>query len=305
MMNHRALTNIKKSGLAALFLCVLGGCQSRPDDGVSGSFSLGGFLQTPYEKLEQFAAENGGEVFTAAGTPFKLTSVQSTQNLRFNASSSELTVYIEGDGRAWLTPTMPSNDPSPRSYMMVKHALADSHPAVYLARPCQFQKTESPSCTSNLWTTERFSKVVIESYGLALDQLKLQRGVSRFHLVGYSGGGAVAMALAGQRADVERVVTLAGNVDPQAWIQRHNLSSLGDVVNPLDYAGRLSRIPQRHYVGLKDKVVPPDLAKAFASKIGASCADIVELQASHEDGWGAISETELNRAINCHQPVEF
>jgi hypothetical protein len=280
----------------ALFLCALSGCQSTASDGVGRSSELGGFMQslTPYQKLSHFAVEHSGAVFTAAGTPFSLTGV--TSAVRHNpdhGDASVLTVYIEGDGRAWLTSSIPSQDPSPRNYMMAQKALEDTQPSVYLARPCQFQKTEELGCNSALWTSDRFSTGVVASYNQALDQLKRQRGVQHFHLVGYSGGGAVAMALAGQRQDIDQVVTIAGNVDPLAWIELHNLTPLGDVVNPLDFAARLSSLPQRHFVGAKDKVVPPVLAKAFVQKIEARCADIVEMQSSHEDA-------ELNRPINCH-----
>jgi dienelactone hydrolase len=256
---------------------------------------------TPYQKLSNFAGERNGAVFSAAGTPFSLTAVTSAVHHNPDQrDASVMNVYIEGDGRAWLTSSIPSNDPSPRSVMMVQKALEDPMPAVYLARPCQFQKTEDPGCNSAMWTSDRFSTGVVAAYNQALDQLKRQMGVQRFRLVGYSGGGAVAMALAGQRKDIDQVVTIAGNVDPLAWIELHNLTPLGDAVNPLDFAARLSGLPQRHFVGAKDKVVPPVLAKAFVRKIEARCADIVETQSTHEDGWEALSAAELNRPIDCH-----
>ncbi|WP_338924981.1 alpha/beta hydrolase (plasmid) [Pseudomonas silesiensis] len=303
MTTCRTLTNDTKLGLAALFLFGLSGCQSTPVDGVTKSSSVNSIFQsgTPYQKLNHFAAERGGVVFAAAGTPFSLTAVSKVASKTPDqVDTSVLTVYIEGDGRAWITSSMPSSDPSPRSFMMAQKALEDTQPSIYLARPCQFQKTESPSCNMTLWTSDRFSSEVVASYSQALDQIKRYKGVKRFHLVGYSGGAAVAMALAGQRQDIEQVVTLAGNVDPLAWIERQNLSRLGDVVNPLDYSARLSNLPQRHYVGAKDKVVPPDMAKAFVGKIKASCADIVEMPFTHEDGWGVLSTTDLSRPIDCH-----
>lgn len=302
MTTRRTLTTLTKSGLMALFLCALSGCQSTPNDGVGRSSTFGDFMQsvTPYQKLSHFAGEHAGLVFTAAGTPYTLTGVAPSAHSPDQGGASVMTVYIEGDGRAWLTSSIPSTDPSPRSYMMVKKALEDTRPSVYLARPCQFQKTEDPGCNSALWTSDRFSAGVIAAYNQALDQLKRQRGVQHFHLVGYSGGGAVAMALAGQRQDIDQVVTIAGNVDPLAWIELHKLTPLDDVVNPLDFAARLSSVPQRHFVGAKDKVVPPVLAKAFVQKIQARCADVIEMQSTHEDGWEALSAADLNRSINCH-----
>lgn len=53
--------------------------------------------------------------------------------------ASTLTIYIEGDGLAWINRSSPSADPTPTDPIALKLALAQPEGnAVYLARPCQY-----------------------------------------------------------------------------------------------------------------------------------------------------------------------
>src|ERR1700722_15494796 len=53
---------------------------------------------------------------------------------------STLWVYLEGDGLAYLRPSEPSGDPSPRDPVALRLALTypKDSPVAYLARPCQY-----------------------------------------------------------------------------------------------------------------------------------------------------------------------
>ena len=130
-----------------------------------------------------------------------------------------LTVYIEGDGLAWRTRSIPSTNPTPIDPVGLKLALA--HPlgnAAYLARPCQYVGGHTArGCDQSYWTNKRFAREVIESSNEALTTLKLEFGARHLQLVGYSGGGAVAALLAAKRDDVIRLVTVAGNLEHLAW----------------------------------------------------------------------------------------
>ena len=58
---------------------------------------------------------------------------------RFSRKGHPLTIYIEGDGQAWLTRTQPSLNPTPRNPLALRLAALDkSENVVYLARPCQY-----------------------------------------------------------------------------------------------------------------------------------------------------------------------
>lgn len=101
-------------------------------------------------------------------------------------------------------------------------AVNDPHPSVYLARPCQY--VQGTNCKRGLWTTERFSKEVPQAESEVLDMLKSQYGVKESEMVGYSGGGAVALLLAATRSDVSQVQTIAGNIDPAAWMETKHIT---------------------------------------------------------------------------------
>jgi pimeloyl-ACP methyl ester carboxylesterase len=210
---------------------------------------------------------------------------------------ARLRVYIEGDGRAWVTASQPSANPTPLSAMVINMTTGDPTPAAYLARPCQF--VVSTSCRPAVWTDRRFSRAAIDSMSSALDALKQRFAVEQFELVGYSGGAAVALILAGERDDVVQLQTLAGNLDPVAWVQAKGLSPLSGSLDPLAYRAKLRSIPQRHFVGSADEVIAPALVHGYSRKVQAQCLQIVEVRATHSDGYASAWEAFSQQPISC------
>lgn len=181
-----------------------------------------------------------------------------------------LTVYLEGDGLAWADAETPSSDPTPLDPLALRLAVKQSGAVAYLARPCQYtQAIQAPACVKRYWTTHRFAPEVVQAMQEALDRLKQQWETPRLHLVGYSGGGTLALLLAARRNDVTQVVTIAGNLDPDAWTRWHRVTPLYGSLNPVNDVAALSHIPQWHWSGSKDTVVPPALSQAFAEHFDA------------------------------------
>ena len=58
----------------------------------------------------------------------------------------------------------------------------------------------------------------------AIDFLIKKYQAGKIELVGYSGGGAVALLLAVRRHDIVSVRTVAGNLNPEAVNQYHKVS---------------------------------------------------------------------------------
>lgn len=180
--------------------------------------------------------------------------------------SAELTIYLEGDGFAWLNARQPSADPTPLDPLALRLALAQpSGNAAYLGRPCQYLNGDLPPCQKRYWTDARFAEEVLDSLDQAVGQLKTRAGAQHLVLVGYSGGGALALLLAAQRKDVTRVVTVAGNLDHVAWTQHHRVSPLLGSLNPATLRSRLAGVEQLHLIGAQDRVIPPPLVEAFVA----------------------------------------
>ena len=195
------------------------------------------------------------------------------------ATSEQLTVYIEGDGLAWITPSLPSDDPTPNNPVALRLAL--NHPdgnAAYLARPCQYGGAAQLPCKQDDWTSARFAPEVVAASDQAIDQLKARFGAERLTLVGYSGGGAVAALVAARRTDVERLITVAGNLDHAAWTQTLRLRPLSGSLNPADEIQRLAPVRQWHFVGGKDRVITPELVQGYADRFPAGSQPVVRIE---------------------------
>jgi len=216
-------------------------------------------------------------------------SLVSFQKIR--SKEHELTLYIEGDGFAWIDRYTISNNPTPINPVGLKIAAVDaSMNVVYLPRPCQYVNLEAETyCHNQYWTSHRFSNEVIQSYNQALDQLAKKYNVTGFHLVGFSGGGAVATLLSAHRSDVLSLRTVAGNLDHVALNKFRNVSQLTGSLNPASYANQLKKVPQIHYSGGDDEVVPSWVAVGFVRKVSSPCAKSKIISGvGHMDGWEQV-----------------
>lgn len=191
----------------------------------------------------------------------------------------QLTIYLEGDGLAWISSTQVSSDPTPRDPLALRLALTQPEGgAAYLARPCQYGDAEASLCPSRYWTSHRFAPEVIAATDRAIDDLKQRFGARRLTLVGYSGGGTVAALVAARRSDVERLVTVAGNLDTDAWTTYQRVQPLVGSLNPVNQIAALRGIPQWHFVGATDDNITPALVQGFASRFPAGQRPIVRVE---------------------------
>ncbi len=178
-----------------------------------------------------------------------------------------LTIYIEGDGFSWVSSSKPSSNPTPVNPLGLKLAFAHNDGNVaYIARPCQYAGISPKNCRQKFWTNKRFSSEVINSTSNAIDILKERFRAKRLTIVGFSGGGAVAALLAAKRKDVVRLITIAGNLDHHSWTKYHKISPLVGSENPIERVEALEKIPQVHFVGATDKVIPSQIIEGFVSR---------------------------------------
>lgn len=211
-------------------------------------------------------------------------------------------VYIEGDGLAWLSPHEISPNPTPRDPLALRLAAADAGAnVVYLARPCQYGALDA--CPETYWTNGRTAPEVVAAYQAALDMLR-RRGVTGFELVGYSGGAAVAVLVAAGRGDVLSVRTVAGNTDYAEFARIHGTSALDASVPPESAAMKISALPQMHFTGGRDKVVPAEIFTAWKKESGgARCVGGMTVAGnSHDAGWAEKWPGLLAVPVGCGTP---
>ncbi len=248
--------------------------------------------------LQQLADEHGWQTNVIQTSQFDLMSA----HISNMASSQRLTIYIEGDGLAWLTKNTLSNDPTPIVPIGLELAVIhDNGNVAYLARPCQYTGgLNARSCSTSLWSEGRFSESVVAAMSEAVDLLKQQYKATELRLIGFSGGGAVATLLAARRDDVTSLVTVAGNLDHVAWTAHHRISPLSDSLNPVDYVQSLNTVNQVHFVGSDDQVVPPLLAQQFIAQLPANSSTklVIVDQQSHSCCWSQLWQRLLSTHVD-------
>ena len=180
---------------------------------------------------------------------------------------NRLIVYIEGDGKGWLSRSRLSNNPTPADPIGLRLAIRDSRPGLfYLARPCQYVHPDTlERCSPSLWSTARYSKHVIEAMSHAVTAAKRAQS-DRLTLVGYSGGGVIAVLLAAHRLDVDRLITIAAPLDTEAWVKYHSVSPIVESLNPLETATATGSVSEFHFHGEQDQIVPPEVIKKYAHR---------------------------------------
>ncbi len=207
---------------------------------------------------------------------------------RLNKGSDSIRIYIEGDGKAWESRHELSGDPTPSNPLALRLAILDpAENVAYIGRPGQYPIDDIEECDSKYWSKLRFAPEVIDAFNKAIDQLKEAAKASQVELVGYSGGGAIAVLVAARRNDVASIRTIGGNLDPKAFCQYHKVDPLEGSLDPMVIAQEISHIPQRHFIGSRDTVVPDAIAWSFVKEEGDRGYDRITIVkgATHTKPW--------------------
>lgn len=250
------------------------------------------------DHANRIALSGGLKMVKMKGETFQFLTWQRAGN-----SNLPIHIYIEGDGFAWASRSRPSMNPTPKNPVALRLAAKDTaENVIYLGRPCQYIPIHRAGpCTQSYWTDKRFAPEIITDYMHLLDDLKRQTNVAEFWITGFSGGGNIAAILAAQRDDISKLRTVAGNLDHDTLHSLHNVSLTPASLNARNYARSLSTLPQIHFIGRDDKIIPPAIFKNYKSAMGPSdCNKAVMVKGvNHTQGWDLLWPELLKEKFTC------
>ena len=219
---------------AGLFVGLLGACSPRP---------------TQYS---QYARAHGMRRDVVVGTVFEHVVFTRIKPARV------LHVYLDGDGTPWQ-PWGPASDPTPRNPLVLRLMASDPAPSLYLGRPCYLGLSETPSCSGDSGRPTDTPKTSCRAW-----KRRCAGSLPAQTTTASCGSATVAAARwppCWRRDSIGTtdLVTIAANLDIDAWTDLHGYSRLTGSLNPARRPPLPAWIRQRHYVGGKDRVVPPNV----------------------------------------------
>ena len=210
---------------------------------------------TPAQRYDEVASRLGLERRDSAG----LVVFQS----RSAGAGARLHVYIEGDGLPRRAVRHLPPDPTPERAVALHLMRADPTTSLLLGRPCHHA---ARICETGHWTLGRYGEPVVAAM---LDGLRAQlaaRAIREVVLIGFSGGGTLAMLIAARLPETLAVVTLAGNLDVGAWTRHHDYAPLRDSLDPALRPPLPPHVLQLHLLAGRDRVTPPELVRASLAR---------------------------------------
>jgi dienelactone hydrolase len=227
-----------------------------------------------------------------------------TTYYKINDKNAPVDIYIEGDGFAWATSGRLSSNPTPKDAFTLGLAVQDpASNVIYIARPCQYTSLEKDkSCAPKYWSGSRFAPEVVDSLNDAISYYTKSFAAPKINLIGYSGGGGLAALLAARRSDVVTLRTVAGNLDHAAVNKFHGVDNLDNSLNAIDVAGKLASLPQYHFAGEMDEIIPLSVINGFAEKSekGNGCVQVSSVKgATHFSGWQENWRKLLAEPVTC------
>jgi len=182
-------------------------------------------------------------------------------------------IYLDGDGTPSPGRGRVSLDPTSRERLILRLIAVDPSASVLVGRPCYYGG--EGECDPALWTGARYSQAVVDQLAGTINAVIADVPGSAVVLIGYSGGGTLAMLAAPLLTRLDTVVTIAANLDTEAWIEHHGYSPLSGSLNPATSAPLPARIRQVHLFGEMDENVPAQLARRTIERQSGAVVEII------------------------------
>ncbi|MCY4330486.1 MAG: hypothetical protein OXC48_10485, partial [Endozoicomonadaceae bacterium] len=142
---------------------------------------------------------------------------------------------------------------------------------------------------------------VIDSIDSAITTIKRYKPWKKLELIGYSGGATIALLIAAKRSDIISVRTIAGNLSPDLAFHLHKLSLPASTLLPSNYLSKLELLPQIHYIGRHDAVVPQAIAQYYVEQFeNKKCIRYAVIpDTTHTKGWDNVWLSLLAQQPQC------
>lgn len=243
---------------------------------------LAGGCATPASRGSAFALDHGFTREIVTGERFRHVVWRKSGP----PSDRVLHFYLEGDGTPHVSPHVVARDPTPRDPVMLHLMALDPHASVYVGRPCYWGLHADAGCSSYVWTLGRFSAPVVASIVAVILKETAAYPGARVVIYGHSGGATLALLAVDRGLRPAGVVTIGGNLDPDAWTSLHGYTPLVGSLNPVREPLARLGVRLRHYVGDRDTNTPPEFVRAAAERSGGEV--IVVPGFDHHCCWSQI-----------------
>ncbi len=211
-----------------------------------------------------------------------------------------LHVFIEGDASVKQALRFSPPDPTPRRAMMLRMMQNGPAGAILLGRPCYQGLFAMDGCEIRHLGPERYSDEIVTSLLAALQDEMRHAAAGRAVLIGYSGGGTLAMLLAARLPATVALVTLAGNLDNRSLAAFHHSPALSGSLDPADLPPLPRNLLHLHFFGEKDAEVPVLLAQNTLAR--QRVTPVIMLGFDHACCWESLWPEINARLQNSLQP---
>jgi pimeloyl-ACP methyl ester carboxylesterase len=209
------------------------------------------------ERIDAFARASSLERFIV-----EIDGLNSAVYLKRDVEPNEpLLVFLEGDGNPWRAGLEPNIDPTTADPLALELLVRTPRAGAYVSRPC-YQGVGGARCSPVLWTSARYSEDIVRTMVHTIRTLMHRTGAREAILIGHSGGGTLAVLIAERMEAIAAVVTIAANLDTDAWTKHRGYLPLSESLNPAR-STREHTWREIHIAGRQDEVVPIETTATY------------------------------------------
>jgi pimeloyl-ACP methyl ester carboxylesterase len=240
-------------------------------------------------RIDEYAQSAGLQKRVLPGVPYS----HVVYEKRSASRPGTLFVFLEGDGTPWGSSGMlPATDPTTRNPLALRLMIATDASSIYVARPC-YQDQADTLCSADRWTGGRYADDIVASMASVIDNESTRLQATQLVIVGYSGGGTLAVLIAERLHNVDAVVTIGANLDIAAWAEHHHYLPLAQSLNPASSA-LAHPWKEFHFIGGKDAIVPAATADLYFKRYPRAQRIIVD-NSDHVCCWESDWQSLLER----------